>query len=96
LFWPGDVVRLQDKISPGYLRKLGAEKKDVPKKTIRFIQMNSIGLKMTTLLRGTHWGKMLCRLCGKKSPVEKSQPWARAFVNRIESYFKGHFDPYLK
>jgi hypothetical protein len=105
IVWPGDGVRLSDKI-PAYLLDRELAGKDI-KNSFRFPDIPQVAQKMHLILEHTFWGRKLSELArlrpmegadesSKRNSVERAKSvrhWAAVLVQRINHFLQGLGDP---
>jgi len=103
IVWPGDGLRLSDKIPPYCLDK-GIAGREI-KNTCRFFEIPQVAQKMHLLLEHTYWGRKLRDLCSirsdesagtktqRKERASTVRSWASGLVQRLNHFLQGLGDP---
>jgi hypothetical protein len=103
IVWPGDGMRLSDKIPP-YCLNSGIGRRDL-KNTCRFFEIPQAAQKMHLILEHTFWGRKLRDLCvvrsdgsegtdsQKKERASAVRSWATGLVQRLNHFLQGLGDP---
>jgi len=103
IVWPGDGIRLSDKIPPYCLDPDIAGR--TLKNTCRFFEIPQAAQKMHLLLEHTFWGRKLRDLCSirydqsdgtkaqKKERAATVRSWASGLVQRLNHFLQGLGDP---
>lgn len=85
--WPADVIRLTDRIPS---RLLGPEWTARRKDGVPFHEISNLNCKLFVLLKHTHWGSALMRMC---APENEGCCFARRLRRRIRNFLTGLHDP---
>jgi hypothetical protein len=92
LVWPGGVKRITDQIPAKLLNSVVEEGEKSFRRKTHFSHIENIETKLSIILKHTHWGKLLQRLC-KPTTEEHRRRWALTLRKRIKFFLEGKFDP---
>lgn len=88
--WPGGVIRLTDRIPKLCLTKHGME--GTLKRGYPLFKVSDPDIQMNVLMRHTHWGKTLMRMCNPENSDEHRN-FGIKLRKRIKSFLHGKADP---
>jgi hypothetical protein len=90
LSWPKGVVRLQDNIPLKCLKK--DTDGPTPRRAIPLYKVADKDVILNVLMKHTHWGIYLCRMCKPGGDDDHSR-WYQNLRRRIKSFIYGYSDP---